>query len=708
MDPYSLCPGGTGKKVKFCCPDLHHELDQVERLVAGDQRGACLDLVDKLLAKTPGRACLMTTKAMLHMGAGEREPARQVLQELLAQQPSNPVALAYLATIINQEDPPKAVLLLQQAIEASAGQMTVPVAEAIVDVGAQLLVRGNFLAARAHLSVARALLPDDEGVQELWARMYASPELPPIIKISQRLVPCRPDAAYAEEFKRGLDLAHKALWRKALVVFEGLGEREPRSAEVWRNLAVLRGSMADTPGAVAALHRLATLDLPEDEAVEAEALAQHLDPAAAQDRVEELTVTFPVVDLERAIVALGANRQFAKLHVDPTEWTEANLPPPRMGVSILHVPQVDAVEGLAVDQVPRVIGEAYLFGRETDREARLELEADALNLPTIEPLLTAALDGAIGPKSGQEVNGMIPRTRLAMNWVWRLPDATRPEEFRRLLAEQRTHVVTRIWPDEPQGALGGKSPRQLAGDPAAQIKLRAALLLFEQAVAQDHDDAQFVALRQTLGLPQPAPLEPSAVPVAEALLSQLPRYTVGSLSDDELLDAFVRASGAGLLTAIRKLGRELVARPALDARVDKAEILGRLAALSESPDEKLALVTEARQVAERSGRSSAPWDLAEMSIRLVRGEAEEFIRLVNHVQTMHGNEPGVRESLLQILIQAGLVGPDGRLRVPAPGAAGELAGAGAPTAQPAASGLWTPDSESAPGKKSSLYIPGME
>ena len=28
LDPYAPCPGGTGKKIKFCCPDLVGDLEK--------------------------------------------------------------------------------------------------------------------------------------------------------------------------------------------------------------------------------------------------------------------------------------------------------------------------------------------------------------------------------------------------------------------------------------------------------------------------------------------------------------------------------------------------------------------------------------------------------------------------------------------------------------------------------------------------------
>ena len=43
IDPYASCPGGTGKKIKFCCPDLLSELEKIDRMLTGNQRRACLD-----------------------------------------------------------------------------------------------------------------------------------------------------------------------------------------------------------------------------------------------------------------------------------------------------------------------------------------------------------------------------------------------------------------------------------------------------------------------------------------------------------------------------------------------------------------------------------------------------------------------------------------------------------------------------------------
>ena len=51
LDAYSDSPGGTGKKVKFCCPDFVSELEKIERMLDGKQFVACLQHIDQLEQK---------------------------------------------------------------------------------------------------------------------------------------------------------------------------------------------------------------------------------------------------------------------------------------------------------------------------------------------------------------------------------------------------------------------------------------------------------------------------------------------------------------------------------------------------------------------------------------------------------------------------------------------------------------------------------
>ena len=97
--------------------------------------------------------------------------------------------------------------------------------------------------------------------------------------------------------------------------------------------------------------------------------------------------------------------------------------------------------GIAAKDIPNIIGRAFLFGRETDREARLEVEAYQPDLPAIRATLSNIASDALGDSTGEEVLASVPRTQTILSWNWRLPEDTPQTEIPALLVEQRRMAV---------------------------------------------------------------------------------------------------------------------------------------------------------------------------------------------------------------------------------------------------------------------------
>ena len=85
------------------------------------------------------------------------------------------------------------------------------------------------------------------------------------------------------------------------------------------------------------------------------------------------------------------------------------------------------------------------------------------------------------------------------------------------------------------------------------------------------------------------------------------------------------------------------------------------------PDEAIALIEAGRKATVERGGSCANWDLLELSLRFERMEGSEISRLMSHIESQHGREPGVIEALTQMLVQMGVLRPDGSPAMP-PGA----------------------------------------
>src|SRR5262245_9738669 len=163
VDPYALCPCGSGKKLKFCCGDLGGEIEKIHRMIEGDQPRAALRYVEQVLAKNPGRASLLDLKAALELSLDEIDAARLTVKEFVAKHPESPAALACQALLLAETgDAVAAVHSLQRAIQLIDQEMPQRVLEAIGIVGRALLATGHVVAAQAHLWLHAAIAPAED------------------------------------------------------------------------------------------------------------------------------------------------------------------------------------------------------------------------------------------------------------------------------------------------------------------------------------------------------------------------------------------------------------------------------------------------------------------------------------------------------------------------------------------------------------------
>jgi len=704
LDPYSPCPAGTGKKLKFCCADLVGELEKIQRMLAGDQRSACLDYIEKLQEKYPGRACLMTSQALLLLGQGRQDEAKKVVDNVLSTASFNPVALAESALIkLGDGELRQAIETLQLALSSSPSPLPATVVDVIASVAQALVTLQEIPSALGHLLLLASIVPQDERTLSLIVRLNASPQVPLLFKEEPDFLPSPDGASWSAAFNEGLDAARRGNWRVAADKLSTLIPSAGDSQALWHNLAILRSWLADDAGAVEALRKVSELAPEVDDRVEAEALAQLLDPATTGEVVDLVSFAYPVLNHD-ALVERLTDRRFAATPVNTSAWTERDETPPQHSYALLDRPAPRSGAGLARDAVPNILGQVLLFGRQTDREARLEVTAVQPNLAAAQAMITETCGAQLGPVGEVEKRGDIPASQWALSWNWRLPEDTPVDEVHKLLVEQRRVAILERWTQTPLAVLGGQTPAQAAQDAQQQLHLLGAVLVLELSFQEASIGNTFVELRERLRLPPVGQIEVGSDGVDRVPLARLHRVAWEHVADDALLAANRRAMFAAAQLAVRVTARAILARDSLKSKVPAAQIYGLLARLEDDTSQALSLLDQARTAAESAGQSTAMYDLDELSLRLERGEAEEFSRLMSHIQTHHAREPGVAQAMMQILVEAGLMSPDGRPVRP-PQEASPLVVPGTAT-EPGK--IWTPESEAAPGKKSALWVPGSE
>jgi hypothetical protein len=703
VDPYAPCPCGSGKKLKFCCTDLAGDIEKISKLVESDQPHAALKHVEKLLAKEADRPSLLDIRAMLELSLHEHEAAEKTIAHFLKVAPENASAHAQAAMLAaDSGDAVQAVDKLQDALELTDNSMPQRVFEAIGAVGHALLLAGNLVAARAHLVLYAGIAPEgDERALELLLRLNLQGGLPLMLRDDPKLMD--PPARFAEVNKAAFEeanrLARRGLWRRAAAEFAKLlNEANPQPPVVY-NLALMRGWLGDLDKFVAGLHQFAKLNVPEDDAVEAEALAQLLDADLRDERLESVRIIYPINSDDAAAERLASDKRIERYELDPESLEEDEATRPRSTHILLDRPVPRSGVDLTIDEAPNVLAFLSVYGKRTDRGAQLHVTTDrGDHFDQAKSLIVEVLGDAIGPEESSEVVGEKTASEEALSWRWRLPEDTPPARRRQLLTERRRQAILNDWTAAPRAALNGLSPRDAAKRPELKIPLMASVLIIEQAAANPEERELFQQLRQELGLPPVESIDPEKVDWNQLPLVRLSRLDLTKAPLDRLMQQFNRSAMSGATVATLALAAEIVSREAADG--DFGPVYRQLIRSEPDPDRALEWTAKAKAWAARAKQPGGEWALLELEVQIERGDPMGVQNTLNDIRAHHLNEPGVADATYRLLYSAGLLAPR-----EAPGAMPVgRAPLEAPPAEP--SRLWTPGQEAAPaGNKPVIWTP---
>ena len=708
IDAYSPCPGGTGKKIKFCCGDFLPELQKIDRMIEGEQYLACLQHIDHLLAQEPGRdrACLLATKCMLLRITNQQEAARSTTATFIVKHPDNQVALAEMAILAAETNVRAALEMLQRAMCVANADLAGRTYQAMGLVAGSLLHAGFPLAARGLLQLQCDITEKDDRAAELLGALSQAVDVPLLLRDDAPLLPCPKGAPWSRRFDEAMQIATIGDWQTAADRLTALAAEAPDSPVIWRDLATLRGWLADNPGCIEALRRYAAIRAGEEngieDATEAEAAAMFLSNDPLGDRLEMLKIVWTVKDVERAQEGLLSSPRWRAIPFNPAQFSDGETPPPKAAFMLLDRPMPASAEGLDRQTMPSVLGQALLFGRQTDREARLEVMGVAADeLAAIVEMVREAAADAIEPEPKQEVLGHWSASQKLLRAAWQPPRDTSPDRLRTMMTEHACDAILNRWPELKLGGLDGRSPREAAGDQACRVKLLAAILVLEHWTEHLPGVIDANELRAKLGLPTLGPIDAKQQPIEELPITRLSRVALDGLSDDDLITAYYRAVAFNIRPAVRKFATAIIERPSLADSDERLHAYTMLARTEEDIAKALEYVDQGRRATDKKKASHATWDLIELSLHFANRNGPDAMRLIEHLQKRHIEEPGVGEILTRMLIDVGLLNPDGSPAI-GPESPEEPAMAAEPS-EPG--GLWTPDSDQPGAGGGKLWTP---
>ena len=241
-----------------------------------------------------------------------------------------------------------AIESLQKALALVDREMPLRVYEAIGAVGGALLESGHILAAQAHLVAACRARAEGRRSRSRSARGAES--LFGLADIASRSAAAPP---LADRMRHGKTEAEKASrladhgkWQQAVAAIDRLGAKYGADPTLVYNRALLGGWLADDRALVAGLHAYAQMDVPLDDAVEAEAIAQLLDADLKEARLDSVVQSYEIKDLDGLVARLLSDKRVQSFEMDPAAFAERDQPRPRHTYVLLDRPMPETGVGI--------------------------------------------------------------------------------------------------------------------------------------------------------------------------------------------------------------------------------------------------------------------------------------------------------------------------------------------------------------------------
>lgn len=693
---YWVCPAGSGKKIKFCCPDLVADWEKLFRLMEGGQLHAAVELLEHLLQQHPDRPCLLAMKIEILYHLRRSSEAEQLVEAFLQKHPSNPAALlekAYVLAI--QAEAEQAHLWLLRGLNECSEEYPLCTPRVVYVVAHRLFAAGHYAASRALFRFGRGLSALwEEEFRDALENLESSKEIPLFLREAlewkSHLLNGSSMKEALEQIRPQVERGH---WLKALEQLEQFTQQAPDQAALWWHLAVLRSWTLQTQGAIEALRRYACLAGSDEEAVLAEAIALALSADPLGDRIPAYRLTYSPEDERDLQAAFSLSKQtpvFPGQLMLPLRPEDREVPP-RAYYLLLDRAAPEGEGAFSEGTLPNVIAYLALFGRQTDRPPRLEVYGvHQANRSQVEGILNQFVGQGLRPDPMAEEIGQISATRAAMGWGFfssgpepSLEETTKAQWYQKQFLER--------WLDQPLGIFQGRSPRQVLEDPQWRNTLEAVLLWVEQLAAEFRYPIYRHQLRERLGLPPLEPIDPEQTSLRSVPLYRWTEIDMEKTTDQQLVEGFVYAARFRWSPVVVRFAEALVHRPGLAKTPIWLAACYWVASGYGLSDEAQHWIEQGRRRAVELRSSCAPWDLLELGYRLERKEQQQVAPLLQHLLQQHQYEPGVLERLVSILEPFGFF---------------DSPPSDQPSGNPDASELWTPNAQHTPASNKKLWTPG--
>ncbi|KAA5547199.1 protein-disulfide isomerase [Roseiconus nitratireducens] len=702
-------------------------MEQVLKMIEGGQVVPGMDKLKSILEEHPDAAWALAIRGRLLLDLREYESLAENADRFIRLQPANPLALTQRAAArVFSGDMPGATEAFLEALNESGREVDSFLMDVALIVAMGLAQSEIILSARLYAMLAASSQGyQNEDAEGFLSQIDSSPQVNHLLKNVPELMERPADADWGERFDEAVSLLRNNKVLLAQDKFESLRRSAAGQPAVLSGLfhcAIWRGDLEKQTEIALLLSQVESMDL--ELRWRYRAISALLKPVGSI-AVDTRTVRIEFENAEQAELALIASDRTQQLSAE--QLANLQIPEgevrPRSAFFVSDRPMDEKSADADPAEAPVSLTLLAVFGKQTDRSAQaIAFDVTEDRVADLQQLLTDTIpDGTVVLDDPQPVPMffVIDERPIRLTQPTSMAQLTR---FNRQFAA--SHDGKRAC-QLPLPMLGGKSLAEVADDGSVQFE-RASVVRaiegYERIVSLDQALEDVYQISKIDPMP---PLEMTSETMSNLSPADFFRIKPDDLDPKMLYILAARSRSAGAMKACNRFASKLVdktkdaeASDDLDPRMTMEAFMMWMMATPD-PEESVKIGDQAIAFAKSRELSFASVLLAKVELTLGMADQEGFRNSIMELEKHYGNDPAVMARVQQLLMQLGIIRPDGSLRAAGGGAAGGGAAASPTEFTPAAppeqrgGGVWTPDQPNAPDASAGqgggkLWVPGMD
>ncbi|MEM6691492.1 MAG: protein-disulfide isomerase, partial [Planctomycetota bacterium] len=671
IDSYAICPCGTGKKIKFCeCAGSLDQFESVETLIEGGQIVPALDKLAKIIESQPNAAWALAIRGRLLLDLREYESLASNAERFVRLQPSNPVALTQKAAakVFHEKKLNEAAEILIEALCECGGAVDSFVLDISAVLAMLMMQSGSYLTARVYAMLG-VTAEGYEGEMSLnvMRQLNADPRINLLLKQLPELLPAPKDANWYERYEEANNLIANnqvLLARDKFSALQRTAGDQPAIISGLLHAAVWTG---DVEQQSRLLDKLAAHESFDDlSRARYLAMSAMLEPGMQRIAVNTYSINADISSSDEVTMALGARSDVTSLpdsvfkSLGGADGQEDV--PPKAGYVLLDRDKPSETQSVpSIEEMPKSLGIVLVYGKQTDREARVAaLDIPGSDVNKAKEVLAETLQvDKLEVTEGES----LPLMMATMPSIPPLRMEISPSEAEKLQSDFiDAHIVAHI-SDLQLPILGNKSLTEAKDDSELSVAKLAILELLAHhdslaKILSDHRSELFGAAG--LDAPEFMTITDEQVETIDNL--DLYRVDPSGLSIEPAMYLLQRCLQVSVSQIAAKLARCIIEHDG-----DSEDDVAAKAAAHE------VLVTRAESAAQASDRLEAAkqfydehnldqrglW-MQEARMAAASGDPQRFEVALQTLTTRYRDDREVMMFVQSLLMQMGLIGPDGR------------------------------------------------